>query len=239
MKKVLLVDLDDTLIKTQEGYDKIMNQVIDYIHEKTEQGKEKKEIRELFQKVNLKNLGKYAACERFIRTSIEVYKKLTGVKEIDKNVETIIQLSNAVFYDVFEVQEGALAFLENMRKKGYKIVVVATGEKEIQEKRMLDAKLYDYVDATYIVKFEKKEIIGKMMKVHGKENVILVGNSEKMDIVPSLALGIKAIQIKRETWENDAEKIDKKDKNYKYAENFEEVVSCVREFEEKIVLEMN
>ena len=200
MKKLLLMDLDNTLLdfdrsekealtKTLRHYgieanDELLSQYSS-INQKYWNLLEKKEV--------LREDIVYLRFEEFFKTCLN--RNIDGheVNEIYHN------LLKELGYPLPEAEE----FLKKAKKLGYKILIISNGSKGINPNRIEKSGIKDYFDEVYISEemgYDKPDVrfFDQLLKKHpNKDEMVIIGDSLTSDIQSGINLGIPTIWFNR------------------------------------------
>jgi len=202
-KKVLVIDADDTLWKTQERYEEAKRRFAKIINGSLNE----EDVIKFADELDLKRGMEFGYQRtRFIESLVLTYAILHSKDFDPKKEREIKDLENFVF-DKAELFPDTIHFL-NFAKNKFILVLFTAGDYEIQQKRIEDyPELRKYFQHIFII--EKKSVetarntYEEYLKsyVSSPEQVISIGNSVRSDIIPWLEIGAKAILIQRLSWE--------------------------------------
>ncbi|MBN1617958.1 HAD-IA family hydrolase [Candidatus Dojkabacteria bacterium] len=197
--KALLLDLDDTLIKSNLIYDRALRFSSDYLAEKYKLDKE-----EFFKLV----LDKHLIVHRNFPTIHTRHSRILvfrmALEETVKNYDLgLLPSVEDMYWDFFmnniELYEGICETLELIRKSKVKIAIVSDGDLSLRIRKVESAGLMKYIDqlvASEEVIFEKPfsaifTLALTRLKVEAG-SVVMLGNDYKSDVRGAQLLGIKA-----------------------------------------------
>jgi len=197
--KGLLVDLDDTLIKSAKIYDKAMLYTAKYVSNKY--GLDEKKF---FNSV----MDNYAIISRSFPTThtrhsrILVYRNALESLKIDYNISLLPELED-MYWDYFleniEVYDDVYSTLQILKENGIKIAIVSDGDLSLRIRKADAAGLLPYIDevvASEEVIFEKpfSAIFTLALSRLGIEphEAIMLGNNYKNDIRGAQLVGIRS-----------------------------------------------
>lgn len=189
--KLLIFDLDDTLIDTSDLYWNVRESFISYI---SDNNSNKQELENIFEKIDTQNTAIYGYHpKRYEITMLQMCNELN----IDLSIEqkaTICSIANRIMNDVPNEIPGALDLLEWTYER-YTLTLMTRGIDEVQNKKIKKYSLTKYFK--YIEIVDKKDedkflnLINKL-GVQPSETVI-IGDSIKAEINPALNIGAFAI----------------------------------------------
>lgn len=192
-KKIIIFDLDDTLISEREYIDSGFKVIAEELSKKTNFSSEdiKKMMDDLFkltpQKLINRILDKLQIdyAQEDIQALVQKYRNHTPTIKLYPDAEEI---------------------LEHLSKEGYRLGIITDGYKETQKKKIEVLKIDKYFEHIIITdeigkKFWKpNETSYKMMKEKFNtefKNMIYIGDNPKKDFIAANRLGMETIQIKR------------------------------------------
>ena len=209
--KVIAFDADDTLWvnepyyrETEKAFTKLL---ASYLSEE--------EVSKILLETETKNIKLYGyGVKGFMLSMIETALKITkdNSKEI---VDQILDLGKALIHPPMELLEGVKETLEELNKKGKKLVLATKGDLLDQERKLERSGLTKCFHHIEIMSNKKEEDYRKFIKrlEVSPDEFLMVGNSVKSDILPVLSIGAYAIHIPyHTTWEH--EKVENHEQNH-------------------------
>ncbi|MFF2532332.1 HAD family hydrolase [Brevibacillus sp. NPDC058079] len=233
-RKLLIWDLDDTLIFTNIEFEKT-NWSCAEIISKTIFG-DNRAVNEILQrqrKIDLELVSEYGfvrprylhswlrTLEQFCKEN-EITPSGTVVQEVADNVENLYVRKN-------ENIPEALAVLKCLKEEGYSMVVLTAGDDEIQRKRVGEAGVLEFMDAVYVYPYKTPDTLKEVLAKYDGYICHMIGNSLKSDIHPALENNIWGIHAIRDTWEADHFEIDSNHVFYRLVHNLAEIPGLLRE----------
>lgn len=217
----LYMDLDDTLIQTQqlfETYKEYCARYIECYDCKLELTYD--EIMSYFNEREMLNMEIYGfENKRFILSWEETAKHFIP----DMDTEAVKAIASLVFKDKAPLMDGAIETLENLTEKGYEITIITCGIDEVQNKRIDDVGIRHYFKDIHVVPVKDKETMGAI--IEDPSNAVMIGNSMRSDIAPAVELGVRAIQVNAPNWFYD--ELEEAPEGKYYICNIEEVPTFV------------
>lgn len=195
----IYMDLDDTLIQTQQLFEKFKKNCIRYIllADSTDTLKYE-DVLAHFNAREIENIEIYGfKNERFIISWQETFNHYFP----DRDAGEIGRLAAIVFQRTAPLMEGAIETLDRLKEMGYEITIITCGVDEVQNKRIDDVGIRKYFKDIHVVPHKNKSMMGSI--ITDTENSVMIGNSMRSDIYPSLQLGIPAIQVEAPNWFHD------------------------------------
>lgn len=191
--KAIAFDADDTLWENEPYFRKneakFAKIVKDYIPEE-------EAINKIYE-VEIRNIPMYGyGVKAFILSLIECIMEITNNKATPEQINQIIELGKEHLEEPVTVMPGVKKVLEILHGK-YKLVVATKGDLLDQEKKLEKSGLEKYFSHIEVMSEKKEENYLKLLKhIDCKpEEILMVGNSLKSDIVPILNLGGFAAHI--------------------------------------------
>lgn len=221
--KAIAFDADDTLWVNepyfQETEKKFCALLEDYMPQHTV-------AKELF-KTEMDNLAAYGyGVKGFMLSMIE-----TALRVSDKTI-TLTVIEKAIQYGK-ELLEKPIVLLDNVEdvlqqlKGKYRLVVATKGDLLDQERKLRKSNLEHYFHHIEIMS-DKQEADYKKLIRHldiKPEELLMLGNSLKSDIMPVLAIGGHAIHIPyHTTWAHEHVEHTIEHKNFKQVKNIAEII---------------
>lgn len=204
--KVVIFDLDDTLIPNARYYHQIKMYLFQLFTQIFKTNILEKEFLQALDKIDLKKSNKHGLNRaRFPLSVIELYilfckkyKKRIFFYEID----AVFVLANTVFEIVDKLSPEAIAMLKTLKSEGYILYLLTSGDEIVQTYKLVKSEIWNYINKknTIIVPYKNKDIYTTLFKKYKMENCVMVGNSRKSDVNPALESGMSAIYLPCETW---------------------------------------
>lgn len=234
-QKIIIFDLDDTLIPNNIYYLQAKQKVAKVFKELFGENINEQELIEEYSLTDLNKIKRLGLSRsRFSLTAVELYIKYCTQfhKEIvTEELDRVFITANTVFDTVEQISEEVINVMDTLSKKGHKIYILTSGDDIIQTFKVYKSKLYQIIDNDNIIVVPEKNnaIYEKLFIKYGFENCCMIGNSSKRDINPALNAGMFAIHIPAGTWEYEYETLKDSDKLY-----IVDSLSCVIGIIEKI-----
>ena len=191
--KVIAFDADDTLW-VNETYFRDAEKKFAKILSKYETVN--KIEQELF-KVEMKNLELYGyGIKGFMLSLIECALELSNYSISQHEIEKILILGKEMLTKPIELLDGVEEVLEKLHKK-YKLIVATKGDLLDQERKLEKSGLLKYFHHIEVMS-EKKEVDYRKLIKHldiNSNELLMVGNSLKSDVLPLIKIGASAIHI--------------------------------------------
>jgi len=201
MKKIVCLDLDDTLIQTQESYEKVNERLVYLLQSKASISKEK--ILEILYEIDIEQIKtKGLSKDRFPNSWVETFKYFLGNQIFSE--EAIYKEAANIFIEKIDLHSDAKHFLEKISQiNQFNVWIVTHGDYEVQTKRIHDINL-QWVDDV-VISEHKDLALYQHLKSKTQGEIIMIGNSIRHDILPAIEAGLTGIHIKREKeWKYDS-----------------------------------
>lgn len=167
--------------------------------------------------VEIQNMPQYGyGIKAFMLSMIETAIKITDSKIPSSAISEIIQLGKEMLDKPVNVLEGVEHVLQTLQGR-YRLVVATKGDLLDQERKLKKSNLTQYFHHVEIMTDKKESDYEKLIKHLDirPEELLMIGNSLKSDVLPVLNLGGYGIHIPyHTTWALEA--IDVKIENEKF-----------------------
>ena len=191
--KVIAFDADDTLW-VNETYFRDAEKKFAKILSKYET--ENKVDQELF-KIEMKNLELYGyGIKGFVLSMIECALKLSYYSISQHEIDKILTIGKEMLNKPIELLDGVEEVLGELHNK-YKLIVATKGDLLDQERKLEKSGLLKYFHHIEVMS-EKKEVDYRKLIKHldiNSNELLMVGNSLKSDVLPLVKIGASAIHI--------------------------------------------
>ncbi len=225
--KVIAFDADDTLW-VNETYFRDAEKKFAKILSKYETIN--KIDQELF-KVEMKNLELYGyGIKGFMLSMIECALKLSNYSISQHEIEKILILGKEMLTKPIELLDGVEEVLEKLHKK-YKLIVATKGDLLDQERKLEKSGLLKYFHHVEVMSEKKEEDYRKLIKhldINSNE-LLMVGNSLKSDVLPLIKIGASAIHIPFHiTWSHEEVSLEEtKNSNFHTLSQLKDILELV------------
>ena len=191
--KVIAFDADDTLWvnepyfrQTEEAFCSLLGEYAS-LHELE---------RELL-KIEIQNLALYGyGVKGFVLSMVETALRVSNNTISAKTVEQILDLGKQMLNQPIELLDGVEEVLENLKGK-YRLVVATKGDLLDQERKLKKSNLTGYFHHVEVMSEKDDANYLKLIKHLDiqPDELLMIGNSLKSDIVPVLNIGGHAIHV--------------------------------------------
>ena len=225
--KVIAFDADDTLW-VNETYFRDAEKKFAKILSKYET--ENRIDQELF-KIEMKNLELYGyGIKGFMLSMIECALKLSNYSISQHEIEKILILGKEMLTKPIELLDGVEEVLEKLHKK-YKLIVATKGDLLDQERKLEKSGLLKYFHHIEVMS-EKKEVDYRKLIKHldiNSNELLMVGNSLKSDVLPLIKIGASAIHIPFHiTWSHEEVSLEEtKNSNFQTLSQLKDILKLV------------
>jgi len=217
MIEMIAFDADDTLWKTEANFEKAQRELQKLLS--PWQDSEKTE--EIVYETEMDNLSIYGlGVKAFTLSMIEAALKISQGEIQGESIEKIILLGR----EMLAAEVELLPFVEETIKaltKDYPLMVITKGDLLDQTTKISRSGLGAHFSLVEVVSDKSPHAYARVLKKFhiDPENIIMVGNSLKSDILPILKLGGRAVHIPASTtWAH--ERVENFDTSH---ENFHEL----------------
>jgi putative hydrolase of the HAD superfamily len=213
MIKAVFLDMDDTLIFNQALYEAAKKKLCAYMQDFGVSPEETVKVYDPTDKELFKTFG-YSR-NRFPTTFETVLKHF--VPEADAEmVKTARGFAETVFDTVADIKPGVPEAIE-LLSSGRPVYIVTAGDRSVQEDRLSHLPFKEKLSGMFIVEKKDKETYAEIVQKLGfkPEEVVMMGDSLRSDIVPAVAAGLHAVWIEADNWSLEAVSDLPKERVYK------------------------
>lgn len=225
--KVIAFDADDTLW-VNETYFREVETKFAKILSKYETIN--KIDQELF-KIEIKNLKLYGyGIKGFMLSMIECALKLSNYSISQHEIDKILVLGKEMLNKPIELLDGVEDVLKKLQNK-YKLIVATKGDLLDQERKLEKSGLLKYFHHIEVMSEKKEKDYLKLIK-HldiNPDELLMIGNSLKSDVLPLLKIGASAIHIPFHiTWSHEEVSINEtKNSNFHTLKNLNDILKIL------------
>jgi putative hydrolase of the HAD superfamily len=194
MLKAVLLDMDDLLIVNQVLYENAEFLLYGYLRNF---GVTRDEAKEVFNRVDKELYQTYGYTKKRMPASFEAVLKHFVPAADEDMVRDVRSFAEEIFTVTAALKPGVAQAVE-LLAKNYPIYIVTIGDQDVQQSRFDRCIPFkDKIKRVFIVpKKDKSTYEGVLAELGLKPNeVIMVGDSLKSDIIPSTQAGIEAIWV--------------------------------------------
>ncbi|MBU6475365.1 MAG: HAD family hydrolase [Alphaproteobacteria bacterium] len=198
MIKAIFLDMDDTLIVNTVLYEEAAAVMSGYL---CHYGVPLAEARRMLAKTD-RDLFKTQGYSR--ERYPDVFEKVLRhyvPKAGDDKIETVRRFAEDVFSTVAKVKPGTIEAVELLTAK-FPVYIVTQGDKEVQENRVAHLPFRKKLTGVFVVEKKRTDVFSGIVDGLGysPREAVMIGDSLKSDVVPSVAAGMHAIWIEAHNW---------------------------------------
>lgn len=217
---IVTVDLDDTLINTQNHYVNCKDEYACYMHEKFNFDKEN--VKELLNDIDYQlfetmGLSKDRFPESFAKTTEKLLSDKSNV-ELNKEREKSRNFGLEAFktekeYEEIGFRDNAEEMLDILKDKYDRIHLLTAGVPSVQNPKIKALNLENWFDDIHIVgPGRKKNIIEDLRDEYNAQTITHIGNSEQSDVKAAIEADSRAVYLPNNDWlgtsDTDYRKVD-------------------------------
>lgn len=206
--KVIAFDADDTLWVNETYFREAEKKFGELL---SNYETENKIDQELF-KLEIENLDLYGyGIKGFMLSMVECALKLSNYTVPQSTIEKILEIGKDMLEKPIELLDGVEEVLESLHGK-YKLIVATKGDLLDQERKLEKSGLLKYFHHIEVMSEKKVPDYEKLVSHLDipAEELLMIGNSLKSDVLPLLDLGASAVHIPfHTTWAH--EEVSKQD----------------------------
>ncbi len=215
MIKAIFLDMDDTLIVNTVLYEQAAAVLSGYMHH---YGVPLPETRQILDKTDrdlFKTQG-YSR-ERYPEVFERVLKHFVP-KADEKAITTVREFAENVFSTVAKLKPGTLEAVDLLTAK-FPVYIVTQGDKEVQETRISHLPFKKKLSDIFVVEKKSVDVFANIVRQLGyrPQEVVMIGDSLKSDVAPSVAAGMHAIWIEAHNWALEASAEMPAERMYKFS----------------------
>lgn len=221
---IIAFDADDTLWHNEPYFDEAQERFCELFQDFAS----KQEILGLILNHQIKNLPLYGfGIKAFTLSMIESALELTNRSISGQNIEKVIQIGKDLLQKPVELLPEVETVLQRLHGN-YKLIVATKGDLKDQHRKLHDSGIGHYFHHIEVMS-DKAEI--DYQKMLGRldckaEDLLMIGNSLKSDVLPVLNIGGHAIHIPyHTTWEYEKIDFEIRHPNFKALQSIAEVMT--------------
>lgn len=225
--KVIAFDADDTLW-VNETYFREAEAKFAKLLSKYET--ENKIDQELF-KTEIKNLELYGyGVKGFMLSMVECALEISNYNLNPTLLDEILNIGKEMLLKPIDLLDGVEEVLTSLHGK-YKLIVATKGDLLDQERKLEKSGLLQYFHHIEVMSEKKEKDYQKLIKhldIEANE-LLMIGNSLKSDVLPLINIGASAIHVPfHTTWAHEeVSDSEQKNVNYKTINNLKELISIL------------
>ena len=219
MQKILLIDWEDTIVKSTSKFVEVKRNVAKVLLDNMDQDPECSEYNEhsligLFDEQEVHNMELYQTrgFDNFRVSLMQVGSELLGYVFFKQKIYSYIdeQIADLSSSEI-DYLEGASSVIEELKKREYKMYIVTRANKEEQSAKIEASSIISLFDGIIYMNSKSKEEYSELLKTYKwfPGQCIMIGNSEIFDINPAKRVGMSTILVKNsKTWYPERGSID-------------------------------
>jgi putative hydrolase of the HAD superfamily len=206
MTTAAIFDGDDTLWATEPLYDRARNRARAIVDAA---GHDDARWDALERQLDVENVAAMGySPDRFPSSCVQAYERMCddARQTPDAGVaRRIREAAASVFEADAPLVHGAEHTLATLRARGVRLGLLTKGHPAIQTRRVERSGLAKYFDVVRIVTDKSEDAIADLVRALGAEadETWMIGNSMRSDVLPALAVGLRAIWIDAHVWEHE------------------------------------
>ncbi|RUT73300.1 HAD family hydrolase [Ancylomarina longa] len=225
--KVIGFDADDTLWVNEPYFRETESKFCNLL----KNGMGLEEVTEKLFEIEIGNIPLYGyGTKGFVLSMIETGLKITKGNILAEKIQAILELGKAQMNKPIELLDGVVEVLENLKDK-YRLIVATKGDLLDQERKLKKSGLLKYFHHIEVMSDKQIEDYQKLIKHLDvkPEELLMVGNSLKSDILPVLQLGGNAVHVPyHTTWEHEkVGNTEIQDASYTEIRNIRELIALL------------
>lgn len=229
MKKqpsIIAFDADDTLWHNEPYFDEAQERFCELFQDFAS----KQEILGLILNHQVKNLPLYGfGIKAFTLSMIDSALELTNQSISGQNIAKVIQIGRDLLQKPVELLPEVEPVLQQLQGK-YKLIVATKGDLKDQHRKLHDSGIGHYFHHIEVMSDKQEIDYQKMLsRLDCKaEDLLMIGNSLKSDVLPVLNIGGHAVHIPyHTTWEYEKIDFEINHPNFKAFSSLQEVLTLL------------
>ncbi|WP_026709703.1 HAD family hydrolase [Flavobacterium filum] len=223
---IIAFDADDTLWHNEPNFDEAQERFCELFQDFAS----KQKILGLILNHQIKNLPLYGfGIKAFTLSMIDSALELTNHSISGQNIAKVIQIGRDLLQKPVELLPEVEPVLQQLQGK-YKLIVATKGDLKDQHRKLHDSGIGHYFHHIEVMS-DKQEI--DYQKMLGRldckaEDLLMIGNSLKSDVLPVLNIGGHAVHIPyHTTWEYEKIDFEINHPNFKAFSSLQEVLTLL------------
>ena len=221
--KVIAFDADDTLWVNEPYFRRAEEEFCNLLSEYLQPHALERELL----KIEIGNLPLYGyGVKGFMLSMIETALKISDKTISLEHIEKILDLGKNLLNEPIDLLAGVEEVLDTLKGK-YRLVVATKGDLLDQERKLKKSGLSHYFHHIEIMSEKDDANYHKLIKHLDilPENLLMVGNSLKSDILPVLNIGGYAVHVPYHiTWVHEQIEHTIENDNFRSVENIKEIL---------------
>ena len=202
MIKTIAFDADDTLWVNETIFtstrEKIERLLVDYVTEQS--------LEERLNETEIKNLNLFGyGIKGFILSTIETCIEITNSAVTGETIQQVIDLGKEMLQHPVEILPYVRSTIDILKDQ-YQLMIITKGDLFDQESKIARSGLADYFDIIEVVSEKEPKVYSGLFQKYNviPQELLMVGNSLKSDILPLCQIGANAVHIPfHTTWSHE------------------------------------
>ena len=215
MIKAIFLDMDDTLIVNTALYEEAGAVLSGYLHH---YGVPLSETRRILDETD-RNLFKKQGYsrERYPDVFERVLRHFVPSAD-EKTIITVRQFAESVFSTVARVKPGTVEAIE-LLTRNFPVYIITQGDKEVQETRVSHLPFKERLSGVFVVDKKETDVFAGIVRQLGyrPDETVMIGDSLRSDVAPSVAAGLHAIWIEAHNWSLESTNKVPDERMYKFS----------------------
>src|SRR5882672_3143947 len=197
IKRLIVLDLDDTLVDTSHVYWAARSRFLDIMKKL---GFNRESVLERFEEIDGDHMIEFGYLPtRYEKSMLVTHREFAKGMTVRHSKEILSAIRSAgriVASRVPKLIPGAKALLYWIRRKGYANLLLTRGEHDLQIKKITANRIAHYFDVVKVVRSKTKKEFRDAIRAVGfrPSEAWVVGDSVKSDINPGLEIGCDCIR---------------------------------------------
>lgn len=202
MIKAVFLDMDDTLIVNHVLYENAAALLYGYLRHF---GVSLEEAHEACQSIDKENYKTYGYSRTRYPATFEAVLKHFMPEADAEMVEIVRDFAETVFTTVAKEKPG-IAEAIDLLTANYNVYIVTQGDNSVQTERLSHLSFRQKLSGEYIVEKKNAAAFADIVKQLGlaPDEVVMMGDSLRSDIIPSIAAGLSAVWVEADNWSIEA-----------------------------------
>lgn len=199
MIKAVLLDMDSTLIATQDLFEEAHGRLTEFIASRT--GIRPDESLATVRRFEVELFAHFGYGTGMLPQAFENTLLKHSPQSSDADIAAVRQMASDVYTRAARVIPGVPQAIENMARH-FDLYILTAGEAGAQQRRIDNLPFKHLFKAAFPVPEKTPETYSTLLKKLGLKphEVVMIGDSLKSDIIPSVAAGLQAIHIPHANW---------------------------------------
>lgn len=207
MLKAIFLDMDNTLLETEELYDSAKFRLFEFLGNF---GVRREEANATFDAID-RELYKTYGYSRARQPAIFEGVLKTYIPDADEDLcETVRAMAETIFEREARIKEGAIEAVALFASK-YPVYIVTAGDIGVQESRVAKLPFLDQLAGIFIVETKNRAVYEEVLAKTGfaAHETLMTGDSLKSDVLPAADAGMQAVWIEAHNFQMEKVSLDK------------------------------